>query len=250
MRFTRDGRILVGLALAHAACGSEEASRDPIPTSSDGPAPLDLAVAYHPEISATDLSPDITNPWFLAPVGARWQYEAETEDGLERIEIEVLAETREVWATTARVVRDTVYLDGEMIEDTHDWYAQDGAGNVWYLGEDTHEYEDGMEVCACGAWESGYDGALPGVVMLGVPKAGAAYRQEYYAGEAEDFAEVISVNETVDVAAGRFTGCLKTRDRSVLDPEIDEFKYYCPAVGNVLVEEGNVRVELVTFSGL
>ncbi len=44
---------------------------------------------------------------------------------------------------TARIVRDTVTQDGELIEDTFDWYAQDAEGNVWYLGEDTAEFEDG-----------------------------------------------------------------------------------------------------------
>jgi hypothetical protein len=148
------------------------------------------------------------------------------------------------------VVRDTVYLDGDMIEDTFDWYAQDGDGNVWYLGEDTREYENGVEVCDCGAWEAGVGGALPGVVMLGAPKVGAAYRQEYYEQEAEDYAEVISLDEAVSVPSDDYTGCMKTRDRSVLEPELDEFKFYCPGVGNVLVLEDDVRVELISVAGL
>jgi len=240
----------LALVAAVAGCSSEDEQPDPIPMSSGGPAPLNLAIAYQPEVAPAQLSPEITNRWFVSPVGARWVYEADTEDGLERIEVEVSSENRAVWGTTARVVRDTVYLDGEMIEDTFDWYAQDGGGNVWYLGEDTHEYEDGEEVCDCGAWVAGEDGALPGVVMLGAPAVGAVYRQEYYMGEAEDFAEVLSLEETVSVPAGNFTNCLKTRDRAVIDPELDEFKFYCPGVGNVLVLEEDVRVELIEYSGL
>mgnify|MGYP003402550933 CR=1 FL=1 len=37
---------------------------------------------------------------------------------------------------------------------------------------------------------------------------------------------------------------------SALDPELDEYKFYCPGVGNVLVLEGDVRVELIEYSGL
>ena len=103
---------------------------------------------------------------------------------------------------TATVVRDTVYVDGELAEDTYDWYAQDKDGNVWYLGEDTHEYEDGEAVNAKGAWEYGKDGALPGIVMLADPEVGDAYRQEYYEGEAEDMGEVLEVGVTTEIALG------------------------------------------------
>jgi hypothetical protein len=228
------------------ACGAE-----PLPVSNGkGPAPYDPGTAYAPRVTAAELSPEITNPLFLAPVGARWVYEAQTDEGLERDEVVVQAETRQVWGATARVVRDTVYLAGEMIEDTYDWYAQDTAGNVWYLGEDTHEYENGMVTCACGAWESGVNGALPGVNMLGLPAVGDVYRQEYYAGEAEDVAQVISTSASVNVRVGSFTGCLQTRDRSAIDSSLDEMKYYCPGIGTTLVVEGDVRVELIEYSGL
>jgi hypothetical protein len=214
------------------------------------PAPYQPGSAYAPDVDPAALSPQVTNPRFPAPVGATWVYEAETDDGLERDEVSVEAGTRTVNGASARVVRDTVYLDGAMIEDTWDWYAQDDAGHVWYLGEDTYEYEDGQVVCSCGAWEWGEDGALPGVVMLAEPAVGDVYRQEYLAGEAEDYAEVVAVEVDVEVAAGAFSGCIKTRDRSAIDPALDELKYYCPDVGTVLVEEGDVRVELIEYSGL
>lgn len=232
-------------------CGSDESDPvDPLPTSAEGPAPFMPSEPYEPDIAVAALSADITNPLMPFPVGARWLYEADTDEGVERIEILVEEATREVWGATARVVRDTVTVEGELTEDTWDWYAQDSDGHVWYLGEDTQEYEDGQVVCECGAWESGVGGALPGVVMLAAPEVGDVYRQEYLAGEAEDVAEVVAVDETVTVAAGTFTGCLRTRDRSAIDPELDEYKVYCPGVGNVLVLEGDVRVELIESSGL
>jgi hypothetical protein len=164
--------------------------------------------------------------------------------------VQVVAETKRVWGTTARVIHDTVYLNDQMIEDTFDWYAQDPDGNVWYLGEDTTEYVNGQPTCNCGAWEAGVDGALPGVVMLGAPAVGLVYRQEYDAGEAEDVGEVLRVDATVTVPAGSWNNCLETRDRSALDPDLDERKFYCPGVGNTLVLEGDVRVELIEYAGL
>ena len=40
-------------------------------------------------------------------------------------------------------MHDLVTADGAVVEDTLDWYAQDADGNIWYLGEETAEYEDG-----------------------------------------------------------------------------------------------------------
>jgi hypothetical protein len=241
IRNTRLVALTVPLLLS--ACGSD--------SGGGNPAPFDPGATYAPDVQASALSTTVTNDLFPLPVGATWTYEAATDEGTERIEIAVLSETEDVWGTSARVVRDTVTVAGVLAEDTWDWYGQDPDGNVWYLGENTFEYApDGSVICSCGAWTAGVMNALPGVVMLGQPSVGSVYRQEYLAGEAEDYAEVLSTNETVTVPAGTFSGCLKTRDRSAIDPELDEAKYYCPGVGNVLVEEGDVRVELLSYSGL
>jgi hypothetical protein len=130
-----------------------------------------------------------------------------------------------------------------------DWYAQDSDGNVWYLGEDTCEYEDGACVSTEGSWEWGRDGALPGVAMWADPKVdGQPYYQEFYPGEAEDVGEVVEVGLSVTVPAGTFDDCVKTHDTSTLDATLDEQKTFCRGVGNVLVEEGDVTEELVESS--
>jgi hypothetical protein len=240
--------VALVLALAATACGAEEEDdEDEIVAL---PAGFDPSAAYAPNVSGASLSENITNPLFPAPVGAKWRYEAHVDGKTERVEISVEAGTKAVWGATARVVRDTVYVDDELVEDTWDWYGQDAEGIVWYLGEDTKEYENGQVKCACGAWTSGQDGALPGIIMLATPKVGEAYRQEYFKGEAEDVAEVVAIDETVSVPAGKFSGCIKTRDVSVVDRSVEEFKFYCPGVGLVLDLDGDERTELVEYSGL
>ena len=139
-------------------------------------------------------------------------YEGDSDGEVERIEVEVLDETRDIEGITATVVRDTVYVAGEMVEDTYDWFAQDVEGNVWYLGEDTHEYEDGVAVNADGAWEHGVDGALAGIVMPAHPKVGDAYRQEFYEGEAEDMAEVLAVGVAKSIELGDYDDVVVTED--------------------------------------
>ncbi|HET6748137.1 MAG TPA: hypothetical protein VFL71_02660, partial [Actinomycetes bacterium] len=132
----------------------------------------------------------------------------------------------------------------------YDWYAQDDKGNIWYLGEDTKEYENGKVSSTEGSWEAGVDGAQPGILLPASPQPGLSYRQEYYKGEAEDAAQVLSVDKQAKVPFGAFKDVLQTKDFTPLQPEILEHKYYAQGVGPVLVigvKGGASREELVRF---
>jgi len=208
-------------------------------------------VVYEPEIDPDDFVDDIDNPYMPFIPGSEWTYEAETEEGTERIEVMVLNDTKVVMGINCTVVRDTVTLDGELIEDTYDWYAQDKYGNVWYMGEDSKEYEDGEVVSTAGSWEGGVDGAKPGIIMLANPLAGMSYRQEYYEGEAADMAEVIYLNETVTIDYGTYEEVLVIREWNPLEPGVLEDKYFAPGIGviqEVQVEGGSDHVELTEFT--
>jgi hypothetical protein len=150
------------------------------------------------------------------------------------------------------VVRDTVTLDGEIIEDTFDWYAQDKNGTVWYLGEDTAEFEDGKITTREGSFEAGADGAKAGVIMPASPKVGMAYRQEYYEGEAEDNGEVLALGQHATVPAGEYDDLVKTADTTPLEPDALEHKYYASGVGLVLTvdKEAGGREELLSVTHL
>ena len=62
--------------------------------------------------------------------GTVFQYRAVTGEGVETDRVEVLSATRTIMGVTATIVHDQVSLDGDLTEDTFDWYAQDPAGNV------------------------------------------------------------------------------------------------------------------------
>ena len=166
--------------------------------------------SYRPAISPADFVSTIDNPFLPLKPGTRFVYESATEKGVERTETVVTSETRKVLGVICVVVWDSVRLNGELIEDTYDWYAQDGQGNVWYFGEDSKEYKGGKLVGTKGSWGAGVDGAQPGIVMKATPQVGDSYRQEYYQGEAEDMAKVVALGEKVSVPFGSFAGCLKT----------------------------------------
>ncbi|MFA6109990.1 MAG: hypothetical protein WDA75_14580 [Candidatus Latescibacterota bacterium] len=187
----------------------------------------------------------VDNPYFPLVSGTELVYEGKGERGV----IEVLSERRTVMGIECVVVRDRAYEDGELVEDTYDWFAQDNDGNVWYFGEDSHEVKDGKYVNSHGSWEAGTDGALPGIIMLGKPLAGVWYRQEYYRGEAEDMGQVLALDETVTTPAGTFEHCLQTLDTNALEPKVQEYKWYAPGIGVVKEQEirgGSDAMELVS----
>ena len=205
------------------------------------------------DLDPADFTADIDNQYWPMEPGSRWTFREIDEEGNElQVVVTVSTETKEIAnGITARIVRDTVTQDGEVIEDTFDWYAQDADGTIWYLGEDTAEFEDGEISSTAGSFEAGVDGALPGVIMPGDPVDGMQYRQEYYEGEAEDNGEVLSVEEQVEVAYGHFEGAVLTKDTITIEPDVQEYKLYAPGVGPVLVfgvSGGGGREELVDFS--
>ena len=206
-------------------------------------------------LDPADFTTEIDNRYWPMEPGSRWVYrETDTTGAEQRVVVEVTDETKAIAnGIEARVVRDTVTEDGEPIEVTDDWYAQDSAGNIWYLGENTAEYENGEVVNRSGSFEAGVDGAQAGIAMPADPEPGLDYRQEYYEGEAEDEAGVVTVGEEqVEVPFGFFDeGVLMTRDLVPTEPRVQELKFYAPGVGPVLTihtDGDGGRAELVSYS--
>jgi hypothetical protein len=196
---------------------------------------------YQPALRAADTVDAVDNPFFPLAPGSVWVYEGTDDDGsAARVEVEVLDERREIMGIQAVVVRDQGFADGELAEDTLDFFTQDTVGNVWYLGEETAEYESGAVVSTAGSWEAGVDGALPGIVMPAHPAIGDAYRQEFQAGEAEDMGEVLAATPEE----------VTTRDWTPLEPAVVEEKRYQAGTGLVQADEvagGTEHIELVEF---
>lgn len=243
---TTDGTTATGTSVATGNDATEPVENDTavIDLGDDG--------TYAPEIDPSQFVDTIDHPYLPLLPGTQWEYEGTNEDGeIEVIEIEVLEETRTVMGVSTTVVHDVESIDGEIIEDTYDWFAQDGDGNVWYFGEDTTSYEDG-EPDTAGAWEAGVDGALPGIAMPADPSVtGVGYRQEFYEGEAEDMGEIIATSGSVSTPYEDFDDVIVTRDWTPLEPDVVEEKTYARGVGFVhetktAGEEGTV--ELVNFT--
>jgi hypothetical protein len=214
-----------------AACGGDESA--PSATPADQPSFPPAVSPYDPKIDEADFVDGIDNPYMPFEPGTTLVYEGVSGGEEETVTIFVTNKTKEILGVTATVVRDVVSVEGEIAEKTFDWFAQDRYGNVWYLGEDSKEYEDGKPVSSEGSWEAGVDGAKPGIVMLGDPQVGDRYRQEYYEGEAEDFGQVLKLDESVDIPYGSYDDVLVTKDWTPLEPKVLENKYYAKGVGVV-----------------
>jgi hypothetical protein len=183
-----------------------------------------------------DFTTRIDNPYWPMDPGTRWTYRETDQEGAQlKVVVTVSDQTKKIAnGVTARVVRDTVTRDGELIEDTFDWYAQDKEGNIWYLGENTAEFQNGKLNTKAGSFEAGVDGAQPGIVMPADPQDGMQYRQEYYRGEAEDNGEILSTNEKVRSPFGQFENALLTKDTITIEPNVLQYKLYAKGIGPVV----------------
>lgn len=229
-RFLRFSLVIVSFSLLVIGCSNDETC----PTCPTNPADMPYTVEIDPaDFEDTDI---IGNDFFPLTPGLMYVYEGENEEGLPvRIEEEYTDQTKIIMGVTCVVAEFREYEDGDLIEQTSDWYAQDKQGNVWYFGEDSEEIEDGEVVSTAGSWEAGVDGALPGILMFADPVEGLWYRQEYYEGEAEDVAQVLGLHESVTVPYGTFNSCLQMAEWSPLEPGIVEHKFYASGVGVVRV---------------
>ncbi len=235
----------IGIVLLVGACSSEPA--EPVGPSSN-PAAVHGG-PYEPDIDPADFVDVIDNPYMPLTPGSLRTYIGSADGEREREEYLVTFETKEVMGVATTLVHDKVYLKGALVEDTLDWFAQDVLGNVWYFGEDSRDVDHGTVVSREGSWEAGIDGAQPGIVMPAAPRVGDLYRQEFYAGEAEDTAEVLRLHETVTVPHGSFEDVLVTEDRNPLEPGFVENKYYAPGVGVVferMMQGGEGELELTS----
>jgi hypothetical protein len=215
-------------------------------------APVDLAQGgFRPPFDPSNFVAQITNPYLPGIPGTVFRYRSVTPEGVEINTVRYTRQTKQILGVTVTVIRDQVFLNGELTEDTRDWEAQDKLGNVWYFGEDTKELEDGKVVTTEGSWEAGKNGAQPGIIMLAHPKTGLTYIQEDAPDVAEDRGKALGLNAKVDVPYGSFDHCLQTLEWSLLERGIRDHKFYCRGVG--FVKElspngGPVTSELVAIT--
>lgn len=139
---------------------------------------------------------------------------------------------------------DEAWEEGRIVERTHDFFAADRAGNVWYLGEDVENFRYDEAGALIGtdnasAWRAGVNGARPGIAMPAEMIVGRSLFQEHAPAEAAmDHAELVATGLTLTVAGVVYDEVVKFYETSAVEPDLREFKYYAPGVGLIRAEEG------------
>jgi hypothetical protein len=196
------------------------------------------AFALPPPLPApSEFAARVTNPWFPLRPGTTYIYRGRKDGQPSRDVLKVTHRTKTILGVRATVVSDKLYLRGTLEERTHDWYAQDRAGNVWYLGENTAELNpNGSVKTTEGSWQAGVEGARAGIFMPAHPHRGQSGIQELFKGEAEDHFRVLSLAASVHTPAASSDHALLTREWTPLEPGVVDHKLYVKGIGTVLEE--------------
>jgi hypothetical protein len=234
------------VALAAVGPSTATASKPPPPSWA-------LTGPYSPSIDPANFVRTIDNRYFPLKPGTRFHYVGHKGKTRQIDNMVVTHRTKRVLGVRSTVVRDTVSQHGKAIERTFDWYAQDRHGNVWYMGEDSLELKNGHFVRASDSWKSGVNGAQPGIIMLGHPRRGDVYRQEYYPpGDALDQARVLRRKVSVTVPDGTFKRPLSTIEWSPTEPQFEK-KYYVAGLGEIaekVTQGGHEQFKLVSVESV
>ena len=194
----------------------------------------------------------IDNPYLPLKPGTTWTYKGKLDGQAATDIFTVTDRTKMILGVPTTVVHDQVFIQGDLAEDTEDWFAQDSDGNVWYLGEDTKELDHGQVVSTEGSWEAGVNHARAGIFMPAAPQVGQTFKQEDAKNVAEDCTKIADLNASVKtpyVASGE---ALKTEEFSLLEPDVLDNKFYVRGIGLVreqTVVGGTDFLELVTVKG-
>jgi hypothetical protein len=228
--------IAAALAALVTGCNSDDGSSS---SSSSKPAaaqttPAPVTEPYSPSIDPANFGVPIDNPYLPLRPGTVFRYRGVGDDGKtpELNTVAVTDKTKRIMGIDAVVVLDQVFADGKPEERTFDWYAQDKDGNVWYMGEDSRNFEHGHWVKDDGSWTAGVGNGKPGIIMLAHPRRGDAYRQEYSPGHAVDQAKVLGPGDRVDTPFRAFGQTLLTREYSDIDKQYEK-KWYARGIGVV-----------------
>lgn len=146
-------------------------------------------------------------------------------------------------SVTCRLLQETEFEDGELVEISYNWFAEADDGSVYYFGEVVDNYEDGVIVDNEGSWLVGgpvgddppetFAVAVPALFMPANPEAGDTYKPEDVPGGPNETDTVKRVIAKVKVPGGAFPACLEVGEVSDGSAET---KWYAPGVGVVMTK--------------
>jgi hypothetical protein len=168
----------------------------------------------------------LTNPWVPFQAGAVSVYQGRAHgQGITAIETHLL-ETRtfeyDGQVVTCQLIEELEFEAGALVDASLNALGEDVDGNVWYFGEISTSYEDGVPVSHEGSWLVGGP-TLPGdppetltvpapmLFMPAQPAEGDVFVAESLPDE-QEIITILDVQAKVKTPAGNFSGALKLRE--------------------------------------
>lgn len=226
--------IILGLICALIGAASAAVAQTQAGAPVTDPIKSGAGPGWPATLSPNDFVAQVDNPWFPLRPGSKYRY-AGLKDRTKMVDVvRVTAKTKRILGVETTVVHDVVKVNGRPEEETHDYYAQDRHGNVWYFGESTKTFAShGKIVSTEGSFEAGVDGERAGVLIPGHPRIGQVGRQEFSRGEAEDHFKVLDLSASVSVPFVSSKQALRTSEWTPLEPAVVDNKYYVRGIGTV-----------------
>ena len=190
-------------------------------------------------VNVHDLVTDGENSYFILKPGYQLTLEGAGRNP-DRLVITVLRETATIGGVETRVVEERETSKGRLAEVSRNFYAIDRrTHDVYYFGEDSATYKNGVVVNREGSWRHGVQAQF-GLMMPGSPMPGLRFYQELAPTIAMDRAEILSVNATVTTPAGTFDRCVTVRETTPLERFARETKVYAPGIG--VIRDGSLSL--------
>jgi hypothetical protein len=178
------------------------------------------------------------NPYFILQPGYQLVFAGIEDNEPLIVTVTVSNETKvagEGIVTRAVEERTVDSKTGDLKELTKDYFAIcEQTNSVYYFGEDVNNYEDGKLVDHEGSWLHDSDNTRAGLIMPGTILLGSRYYQEIAPDVALDKAEIVNMNQTVNVPTGSFDNVIKMIETNDLEPGIEEANLHAPGVGQVI----------------
>ncbi|MBZ0136670.1 MAG: hypothetical protein K8I27_09885 [Planctomycetes bacterium] len=191
----------------------------------------------------------IDNAFFPVRPGQLAQFVCRTGDAEIFTTVEATSRTRLVMGVPCVVVEFST-TDGESpVQERECWFCQDGAGNVWWMGQVVFTSATEQPGAASPeSWEAGKDGAAPGILVMGDHGLMSSYQMEARSPAAGAWAMVVRRDARVVLAGGtEFADCLQIVEWSAARPHELRYRFHHAGTGLLRVArtDGSEVFELV-----
>jgi len=201
----------------------------------------------------------IDNPYHPFVVGRTKLFEIQQGHTDEEVVDNYLPDVRTfAWdgmMVSCHTLEEIAIEEGEIVEISHNYFAQADDGTVYYFGEVVDNYVDGVIDNHDGSWLVGgptlgsdpvdtVPADDPTVFMPWNPEVGDIFKPEDTFPFVDESDEVIKVGKNVSLPGGHFVDCIQIMESSLIS-EGTETKWYAPGIGVVKEKEAGQILVLI-----